>query len=52
MQNSELPLGLGIMGVEEAELAVLFTSMTHGVDSEPQIISAVHTWVGYACEQA
>jgi hypothetical protein len=52
MQNSELPLALGIMGVDKAELDVLFTSTTHGVDTELQIISAVHTWLGCACEQA
>jgi hypothetical protein len=42
MQNSELLLALGIMGVAEAASAVRFTSTAHGVDAEPQVFAAVH----------
>ncbi len=52
MQNSELPLAFGIMGVAEAELEVLFTSTAHGVDAEPQVFAAVHSWAGCGSEQA
>jgi hypothetical protein len=40
------------MGVDEAALAVRFTSTAHGVDAEPQVFAAVHSCAGFASVQA
>jgi hypothetical protein len=42
MQKRELPLAFGMLGVDEAALAVRLTSTAHGVEAEPQVFSAVH----------
>jgi hypothetical protein len=51
-QTSAFPLALGIFGVVEAELPPLrFTSITHGADSDPQVLLAVHIDSGFGSEQ-
>jgi len=52
MQNSELPLAFGMLGVDEAAFAVRFTSTEHGVDADPQVFSAVHICAETFAEQA
>jgi hypothetical protein len=47
-----LPLAFGMLGVDEAALAVRFTSTAHGVDAEPQVFSAVHICAETSFEQA
>jgi hypothetical protein len=42
MQKRELPLAFGMLGVDEAALAVRLTSTAHGVEAEPQVFSGVH----------
>jgi hypothetical protein len=52
MQKRELPLALGMPGVDEAALAVRLTSTAHGEDVEPQVFSAVHICAETSFEQA
>jgi hypothetical protein len=51
-QKSEFPLAFGMEGVDEAALAVRFTSTSHGVDAEPQVLAATHSSSGFASVQA
>jgi hypothetical protein len=41
-QNRELPLAFGMLGVEDAESAVRFTSTMQGLDADPQVFAVVH----------
>jgi hypothetical protein len=41
-QNRELPFAFGMLGVEDAELAVRFTSTLHGLDADPHVLAPVH----------
>jgi hypothetical protein len=41
-QNSELPFAFGMLGVEDAELAVRFTSTLHGLEADPHVLAPVH----------
>jgi hypothetical protein len=51
IQKRELPLAFGMLGVDEAALAVRFTSTAHGVDAEPQVFAAVHICMEMSFEQ-
>jgi hypothetical protein len=52
MQKSELPLALGMLGVDEDAFAVRLTSTEQGVEAEPQVFSAVHICAETDAEQA
>ena len=52
MQKRELPLALGMLGVEDAAFEVRLTSTAHGVDGEPQVFAALHSCAGLAFVQA
>ena len=51
-QNSELPFAPGMLGVAEEECEVRFTSTEHGVEAEPQVLSALQRLAGLGFEQA
>jgi hypothetical protein len=51
-QKSELLLAFGMLGVEEAESEVRFTSTVQGLDVDPQVLAAVHNCAGLGSEQA
>jgi hypothetical protein len=51
-QKRELLLAFGMSGVDEAALAVRFTSTEHGEEVEPHVLAALHDSAGFASEQA
>ncbi len=51
-QKSELPLAFGMLGVEEAESDVRFTSTVQGLEADPQVFAAVHSCAGFGSEHA
>jgi hypothetical protein len=51
-QKSALPLASWVLGVEEAPLAVRFTSTTHGVEADPEVLRALHNCAGFGSEHA
>jgi hypothetical protein len=52
MQKRELPLAFGMLGVDEAALAVRLTSTAHGEDAEPQVLAPLHICAETSFEQA
>jgi hypothetical protein len=51
-QKRELPLAFGMLGVEDAESAVRFTSTVQGLEVDPHVLAAVHSCAGFTSEQA
>jgi hypothetical protein len=51
-QKSALLLASWVLGVEEGPLAVRFTSTTHGVEADPQVLRALHDCAGFGSEHA
>jgi hypothetical protein len=51
-QKRELPLAFGMLGVEDAESDVLFTSTVQGLEADPHVLAAVHNCAGFTSEQA
>jgi hypothetical protein len=51
-QNRELPLAFGMLGVEEAESDVRFTSTEQGLEADPHVFAVVHSCAGFGSEQA
>ena len=48
----ELSLAFGMLGVEDAPLAVRFTSTAHGVEADPHVLLALHSCAGFGSEHA
>jgi hypothetical protein len=51
-QKIALFLASWVLGVEEAPLAVRFTSTMHGVEADPQVLRALHNCTGFGSEHA
>jgi hypothetical protein len=51
-QKSALLLAPGMLGVEEAPLAVRFTSTSHGVEADPHVLLELQSCAGFASEHA
>jgi hypothetical protein len=51
-QKSELPLAFGMLGVEDAESAVRFTSTLQGLEEDPHVLALEHICAGFGSEQA
>ena len=51
-QKRELPLAFGMLGVEDAESEVLFTSTVQGLEADPHVLGAVQNCAGFTSEQA
>jgi hypothetical protein len=51
-QKRELPFAFGMLGVEDAESEVRFTSTEQGVEADPHVLAALHSCAGFASEQA
>src|SRR5271170_3202226 len=51
-QKRELLLAPGMPGVEEAPLAVRFTSTSHGVEADPHVLLALQSCAGFGSEHA
>ena len=51
-QKSEFPLAFGMLGVEDVEFAVRFTSTMQGVGADPHVLAAVHNCAGFGSEHA
>jgi hypothetical protein len=51
-QKNALLLASWVLGVEEAPLAVRFTSTTHGVEADPQVLLAFHSCAAFGSEHA
>jgi hypothetical protein len=51
-QNSEFPLAFEMLGVEDAESEVRFTSTEQGLSALPHVFAAVQSWAGLGSEQA
>jgi hypothetical protein len=50
-QKSELPLAFGMLGVEDAESAVRFTSTLQGLEEDPHVLALEHSCAGFGSEQ-
>ncbi|HEY6369414.1 MAG TPA: hypothetical protein VIX37_02455 [Candidatus Sulfotelmatobacter sp.] len=51
-QKNELPWAFGMLGVEEAESDVRFTSTAQGLEADPHVFAAVHICAGFGSEHA
>jgi len=51
-QKNALLLAFGMLGVEEAPLAVRFTSTSQGVEADPHVLLALQSCAGFASVQA
>jgi len=51
-QKRELPLAFGMLGVDDVESEVRFTSTVQGVEADPHVLAAVQSCAGFASEQA
>jgi hypothetical protein len=51
-QKRVLLLGLEVLAVAEALLAVRFTSTTHGFEAEPHVLAALQSCAGLGSEHA
>jgi hypothetical protein len=51
-QKSALLLAFSVLAVEEAPSAVRFTSTSHGVEADPQVLLALQSCVGFGSEHA
>ena len=51
-QKSALPFAPGMLGVEEAESDVRFTSTEQGLEADPHMFAVVQSCAGFGSEQA
>jgi hypothetical protein len=51
-QKSALLLGFDVLAVEEAPLAVLFTSTSHGAEADPHVLLSLQSCAGFGSEHA
>jgi hypothetical protein len=50
-QKSALFFSFRMLGVEDAPFAVRFTSTVQGVESDPHVLLALHSYAGFGSEQ-
>jgi len=51
-QKRELPFAFGMLGVDDAESAVRFTSTVQGLEADPHVLAVVQSCAGLGSEQA